>query len=72
MSNADALSNLIVLLAVMTPLSLLSLWIIRKTPLAGLSGTEKLRAYRIYIGAGSIILLNVGLGLYFLLNLMTS
>ena len=71
MSPADALLNIIILFVVMTPLSLLSLWIIRKTPLEGLSGTEKWRAYRIWIGAGSIILLNIGLLLYFVLNLIT-
>lgn len=70
MSPADALSNLMVLTVVMTPLSLLSLWIIRKTPLEGLSGTEKWRAYQIWIGAGSIILVNIGLFLYFVSNII--
>lgn len=70
MSDSDALSNLLVSLTVMTPLSLLSWWVIRKTPLQGLSDTGKWRAYRIRIGAGSIILLSIGLVLYFALNLI--
>ncbi len=70
MSDSEALSNLMVSLAVMTPFSLLSWWIIRKTPLKGLSDNDKWRAYRIRIGAGSIILLSIGLVLYFMINLI--
>lgn len=72
MSGSDALINLLILLAVMAPLSLLSWWIIRKTPVAGLSGAKKWWAYRIRIGAGSIILLTSGLALYFVVNLITA
>lgn len=70
MSDSDALLNLTVLLVAMTPLSLLSWWIIRKTPIEGQSSTGELRAYRIRIGAGAIIVINIGLLLYILLNLL--
>ena len=70
MSVSDALLNLGILFVVMIPLVLLSGWVIYKTPLQGLSGPEKWRAYRIRIGAGSIILVSVGLMLYFALNLI--
>lgn len=70
MSVSDAFLNLGILFVVMSPLILLSCWVIHKTPLQGLSGTEKWRAYRIRIGAGSIILVSVCLMLYFILNLI--
>lgn len=70
MSASDALLNLAILFTVMIPLSLLSWWIIRKTPLEGVSGVKKWRAYRIRIGAWSIILLSAGLMIYFILNLI--
>ncbi len=70
MSSSDALLNIGILFFVMTPLILLAWWVIRQTPLAGLSGPKKWRAYRIRIGAGSMILLSGGLLLYFVLNLI--
>jgi hypothetical protein len=70
MPVSEAILNLAILFSVMIPLSLLSWWIIRKTPLEELSGTEKWRVYRIHIGAWSIILLGVGLMIYFILNLI--
>jgi hypothetical protein len=70
MSASDALLNLAVTFTVMIPLSLLSWWIIRKTPLAGVSGVEKWRAYRIRVGAWSIILLSAGLMIYFMFHLI--
>jgi hypothetical protein len=70
MSASDALVGLAVTFTVMIPLSLLSWWIIRKTPLAGVSGVEKWRACRIRIGAWGIILLSAGLMIYFVLNLI--
>lgn len=70
MSPADAFLNLGILFVVMPPLIFLSYWVIHKTPLQGLSSTEKWRAYRIRIGAGSIIMVSIGLMLYFILNLI--
>jgi hypothetical protein len=72
MSASDALLNLLLSLVLMTPFMLLSWWVIRRTPLRGLSGVEKWRAYRIRIGAGLMILLGAGLMLYFLLNLIAA
>ncbi len=72
MSATDALLNLAVAFIVMTPLLILSWWVIRKTPLLGLKGMEKWRAYRIRIGAGGMILLGVGLMLYFLISLLAA
>ena len=70
MSDSDALLNLIISFIVLTPMMVLSWLIIRKTPVDGLSGAEKWRAYRIRIGAWGMILLGVGLMLYFALNLI--
>ena len=70
MPVSEANLNLAILFTLMTPLSLLSWWIIHKTPLEGLSGTKKWRAYRIHVGAWSIILLSVGLMIYLTLNLI--
>jgi hypothetical protein len=67
---SEALLNLGILFIVMTPLVLLSGWVIRKTPLQGLSGVAKWRAYRIHIGAWGIILLSVILLIYFILDLI--
>lgn len=65
---SDSLINLMIALVALTPFSWLSWWIIRKTPVDGLSGVAKWRAYRIRIGAGSLILINIGLLLYFSLG----
>ena len=70
MSLSDAFLNLGILFVVMTPLIFLSCWVIHKTPLQGLSGIEKWQAYRIRIGAVSIILVSIGLMLYFILNVI--
>lgn len=67
---SEALLNLGILFIVMTPLVLLSGWVIRQTPLQGLSGVAKWRAYRIHIGAWGIILLSVILLIYFILDLI--
>lgn len=61
--------NLAIAFAVMLPLMLLSGWVIRRTPVQGLSGAEKWWAYRIRFGAASLILVGAGLMLYFVVNL---
>ena len=71
MSSSDALINLAIWCVTVAPFMVLAWWVIRKTPVQGLSGAEKWRAYRIRVGAGGMILLGVGLLLYFVFSLIT-
>ena len=71
MSGSDALINLAIWCVTVAPFMVLSWRIYHKTPVQGLSGVEKWRAYRIRVGAGGLILVGGVLMLYFAFNLIT-
>ncbi|MEQ8675001.1 MAG: hypothetical protein RLP44_25285 [Aggregatilineales bacterium] len=72
MSSSDALINLAIWCVTVAPFMVLAWWVLRKTPVQGLTGVKKWRAYRIRVGAGGMILLGVGLLLYFAFSLLMS
>lgn len=68
MSRSEALLNIAILLAATLPFQLLAWWVLRRTPLDGLSGPRRLWILRIRIGAASIFVITGGLLLYFLVE----
>ena len=70
MSSEDALINLAIWCVTVAPFMVLAWWVLRKTPVQGLTGVRKWRAYRIHAGAWGLIVLGVGLFLFFVFNLI--